>query len=41
LKTHEDVRKQYEALIKELLAGEHPEKMDVKRIKGKRADYYT
>lgn len=39
-KTHEDVREQYEASIKELLVGEHPEKVDVKRIKGKRGDYY-
>lgn len=40
LKGHEDVRIQYEESIKELLVGEHPEKVDVKRIKGKRADYY-
>ena len=40
LKTHEDVREQYEDAIKELLVGEHPEKVDVKRIKGKRNDYY-
>lgn len=40
LKTHEDVRAQYEDAIKELLVGEHPEKVDVKRIKGKRNDYY-
>ena len=26
--------------MKELLVGEHPEKVDVKRIKGKRNDYY-
>ena len=39
-KTHEDVREDYEAAIKELLVGEHPEKVDVKRIKGKRNDYY-
>ena len=37
---HEDVREQYEDAIKELLVGEHPEKVDVKRIKGKRNDYY-
>lgn len=37
---HEDVRKAYEAAIKELLIGEHPEKIDVKRIKGKRNHYY-
>ena len=40
LKTHEDVRQQCEDAIKELLVGEHPEKVDVKRIKGKRNDYY-
>ena len=31
LKVHEDVRIQYEQAIKELLVGEHPEKIDVKR----------
>ena len=40
LKTHEDIREQYEDAIKELLVGEHPEKVDVKRIKGKRNDYF-
>jgi len=40
LKTHEDVRTQYEDAIEELLIGDHPEKVDVKRIKGKRNDYY-
>ncbi len=40
LKTHEDVRTQYEDAIRELLLGDHPEKVDVKRIKGKRNDYY-
>ena len=40
LKTHEDVRTQYEDAVKELLIGDHPEKVDVKRIKGKRNDYY-
>lgn len=38
--SHEDVREQYEDAIKELLAGEHPERIDVKKIKGKRHDYY-
>ncbi|MCR4658265.1 MAG: type II toxin-antitoxin system RelE/ParE family toxin [Lachnospiraceae bacterium] len=37
---HEDVRKQYEDAIKQLLVGEHPEKIDVKRIKGKKNHYY-
>lgn len=40
LKTHEDIRTQYENAIKELLVGNHPERVDVKRIKGKRNDYY-
>lgn len=39
-KTHEDVRDQYEDSIKELLVGDHPEKVDVKRIKGKHGNYY-
>ena len=39
-KVHEDVRDQYESAIKERLIGEHPEKVDVTRIKGKRNDYY-
>ena len=37
---HEDIRKQYEGAIKELLIGEHPERIDVKKIKGKKNDYY-
>lgn len=40
LKKHEEVREQYESAIKELLVGDHPEKIDVKRIRGKRNDYY-
>jgi mRNA interferase RelE/StbE len=40
LKDHEDVREQYEEAVKELLAGIHPEKVNVKRIKGKRNDYF-
>ena len=40
LKTHENVRMQYESAIEELLVGDHPEKVDVKRIRGKRNDYY-
>ena len=38
--THEDVRKQYEDAIQELLVGEHPERVDVKKIKGKKSEYY-
>ncbi len=37
---HENVRNEYEESIKELLVGEHPEKVDVKRIRGKRNDYF-
>lgn len=40
LKSHEDVREQYEEAIRELLAGDHPEKVDVKSVKGKKNDYY-
>ena len=40
MKEHEEIRNEYEAAIKELLIGDHPEKIDVKRIKGKRNDYY-
>ncbi|MBQ7606327.1 MAG: type II toxin-antitoxin system RelE/ParE family toxin [Firmicutes bacterium] len=37
---HEDVRDEYENALKELITGEHPEKVDVKSIKGKRGVYY-
>ena len=37
---HEDVSEAYEDAIKELLVGDHPEKINVKRIKGKRSEYY-
>ena len=40
LKIHEDIRTQYEEAIKELLVGDHPEKVDVKRIRGKHNDYF-
>lgn len=39
-KNHEDIRKKYETSIIELVAGDHPEKVDVKRIRGKRNNYY-
>ena len=39
-KTHEDVRTEYKEALKEILVGEHPEKVDVKRIKGRKNDYY-
>lgn len=38
--THEDVREAFKDAINELLVGEHPESVDVKRIKGKKNDYY-
>ena len=37
---HEDTRVQYEEAIAELLAGDHPERVDVKKIRGKRSDYF-
>ena len=37
---HENVREEYREALKELLTGEHPERVDVKRIKGKRNDYF-
>ena len=39
-RAHENVRNRYEDAIRELLTGEHPEKINVKRIKGKRSEYY-
>lgn len=38
--SHEKVRYAYEDSIHELMAGAHPEKVDVKRIKGKHNSYY-
>ena len=40
LKIHEDIRTQYEDAVRELLVGEHPEKVDVKCIRGKHNDYF-
>ena len=40
LKTHEDVRQKYEENMHELLIGEHPESVDVKRIQGKKSVYF-
>lgn len=37
---HEDVRAQFENAVRELLVGEHPESVDLKRIRGRRNDYY-
>ena len=38
--SHESVRDAFRDAITELLVGEHPETVDVKRIKGKKNDYY-
>ena len=40
LKDHEEIRRQYEDAVRELLLGDHPEKVDVRRIAGKRSDYF-
>lgn len=40
LKLHEDVRKQYEQDIIKLMKGDHPEDVDVKKIRGKHTTYY-
>ena len=39
-KTHEFVREQYEAAMRDQMTGASPAAWDVKRIKGKRNDYY-
>lgn len=39
-KEHEKVREEYKKALQQLLVGEHPEIVDVKRIKGKKNDYY-
>lgn len=39
-KAHSDIKELYESSIKELLIGSHPEQIDIKRIRGKRNDYY-
>ena len=40
MRSHESVRDAYESAIEELLTGEHPERIDVKRIVGKKCNYY-
>ena len=37
---HEDIKQQYCINIKKVLTGDHPESVDIKRIKGKQNDYY-
>lgn len=39
-KAHGDIKELYESSIKELFIGNHPEQIDIKRIRGKRNDYY-
>jgi mRNA interferase RelE/StbE len=39
-KSHEKVRTQYENSINELLCGENPNKIDVKKIRAKHNDYF-
>ena len=39
-RTHEYIRDQYKAAIRELITGDHPESVNVKRIQGKRSNYY-
>ena len=40
LKTHEDVRQKYEENMHELLIGEHPESVDVKKTQRKKSVYF-
>lgn len=39
-KSHEDLRLRYEEAIMELLIGQHPESVDVKRVQGKHSVYF-
>lgn len=38
--SHEDIRQQYEDSIRKLFVGDHPETVNVKKIRGKRSEYY-
>ena len=40
LKKHEDVRHKYEEALVRLVTLDHPEDIDVKKIRGANADYY-
>ena len=40
LKEHESLRSRYENALRELMTGDHPESIDVKRIQGKHNPYY-
>lgn len=37
---HENIRDQYEDAIKKIFKNDHPESIDIKRIKGKKSIYY-
>lgn len=37
---NEDIRNLYEEAIRNLITGEHPETVDVRKIKGKRSEYF-
>ena len=37
---HEDIRGQYEDAIRRLMANDHPESVDMKRIRGTKNSYY-
>ena len=37
---HENIRTQFEDAIRELICGDHPDRIDVKIIRGSRAEYY-
>ena len=38
--SHEDIRAAYENAVRELIVGDHPETVDVKRIQGKKTRYF-
>lgn len=40
LKQHEEIRERYEQDLVKLMSNDHPETVDVKKIKGKHNDYY-
>jgi len=37
---HKDLQERYEASIKELHRGEHPERVDIKLLEGKQGEYF-
>lgn len=40
LRSHQDIREQFESSIRALLTGDHPERIDVKKIRGTRNPYF-